>query len=429
MNKVYDIIAIIYMMIVELYVAKSLCRRKIIYKPLNFIILLFVMVFYYLNGIYNYNISKSLIFVFLYYINNFIFLRNSVSETLILTMFYYILGGAFELLFSIILFSKFTDITIFDSNHIVKLLYSVLIGLFLILIFKIPKTKKFLIKLYNNTKKVSDKTLLFSISLLFLAINIILINNAKNISSLNYAGNTIIFIVLFGFELVVLNQYIKVTVTEKNNEILLDFMIKYEKIIDDDKMNRHEMLNNLIILKNIRKENGDEFDKIINKLIEKYDNNKLKYINKIYKLPKGLKGVIYYKFYDMKESNINVNLIVNDECNEILKSYDTNLYFLVSKILGILLDNAKEASIKSDKKEVALDIYKENEDLVIEIINTIKDCVDIKLIIQKHYSSKGRSRGFGLYIVNKIIKKSKGKLNLTFQTNNNIFISKLTIKK
>jgi two-component system, LytTR family, sensor histidine kinase AgrC len=429
MSNVINLIAILYMLIIEIYVVKTISKKNIIYSLYNLLILIIIIFFYYINGKYNYSISKNIVYIFLYFIINYIFFKNTLYQTFILTIFYYIIGAFFEIFLSIILFSPYKDIIQFDSNYILKFLYTILVGLFLILVFKIPKLKKHIREFYYILENFNDKLILISMIIVLIAINMLNVNNARNISSINYFYSIILLIILVILEIILFKQYLKILLVEKNNEALLNFMIKYEKIIDNDKMNRHEMLNNLIILKSYRNEDINKFNETINMLIKKYDNNDLKYFNNVCDLPYGIKAVIYYKFYDMKDKGLNVNLLISKDSKKLLKSFDGDLYYLVSKILGILLDNASEASIKSNDKEISVDIYTENKMLIIEIANTTKNKVNLDLISKKHYSSKGKNRGLGLHIADIVIKKSNNKLDLEFNQINNTFIAKLSIKK
>ena len=50
-------------------------------------------------------------------------------------------------------------------------------------------------------------------------------------------------------------------------------MSKYEKIIDEERINRHEMLNNLLMLKSFKNKNSKKYDDTINEIIKLYEKN------------------------------------------------------------------------------------------------------------------------------------------------------------
>ena len=72
-------------------------------------------------------------------------------------------------------------------------------------------------------------------------------------------------------------------------------------------------------------------------------------------------------------------------------------------------------------------MYENKDNISIEIINTatIKE-IDLSRINEKNYSSKGKNRGYGLYLVNRMI-NSTNKLELEQKILNNTFVSILKI--
>ena len=66
--------------------------------------------------------------------------------------------------------------------------------------------------------------------------------------------------------------------------------------------------------------------------------------------------------------------------------------------------------------------------IIIIISNSFNGSIDIKKIKEKNYSSKGKNRGLGLYIVNNLIKNTTN-IYLNQYIENDIFNSKLEIKK
>ena len=96
-------------------------------------------------------------------------------------------------------------------------------------------------------------------------------------------------------------------------------------------------------------------------------------------------------------------------------------------MLGIYIDNAMEAAIKSKKKNVTLEIYESNNQLTFVISNTYEELVSINKMNFDGYTTKGEGHGRGLYYVNKLLAKSKN-LYSEQMFLNNYFIQKLFIK-
>ncbi len=109
--------------------------------------------------------------------------------------------------------------------------------------------------------------------------------------------------------------------------------------------------------------------------------------------------------------------------------------FLLTKILGILLDNAIDAARNSKEKEIYFEVnapmkVSSVHKSIISIENSYanKD-VDIDRIREKGYTSKStesNSHGLGLWEVNKILKKSKN-LNLYTSKDEKFFRQQLEI--
>ena len=92
------------------------------------------------------------------------------------------------------------------------------------------------------------------------------------------------------------------------------------------------------------------------------------------------------------------------------------------------MDNAIEASLNSDDKRIAMEIYKNKKNVEIMISNSYSNKIDKKKIGFISYSTKGKNRGHGLLLVNSIIKRNKIFENEKIITNE-LFIQKLIVKK
>lgn len=127
----------------------------------------------------------------------------------------------------------------------------------------------------------------------------------------------------------------------------------------------------------------------------------------------GIYNLITKKYHEAVSKNIKVNIsFLLDLSTLNMKIYE------FARILGILLDNAIEASSECNKKIINIifrDDTKNSRQLVI-IENTYKDKnIDTEKIFQKGISGKENHTGLGLWEVRKIVKKT---------TNVNLFTSK-----
>ena len=329
-----------------------------------------------------------------------------------------IIGGLFFYIF-------FNSVKAFDQNIFFKFLFSVLNMLFVLLISNFKIFNKIFLKLYNLMCIIFNFT--FSIILFLFILLLLMYNLIISSDTLSYISIFLIVIVLSIQTTITLFQIFKTKKATDKQQILLDFMKEYEMIIDKERIDRHEMVNNLLVLKSIRNKNSKQYNKTLDDILLTYQSNKTS--KGLYELPSGLKGLFYYKIYDMKNKNIEVFINVSNKILKDLDNLDSKTLTKVCKILGILLDNAKESACEAKEKLVVIDLYKEEGNIIIYIENTIdqtKD-IDVNKIKAKGFSTKGSNRGFGLYIVNKLLGDTN-KILLNQSVKGNKFISIMKIK-
>ena len=134
------------------------------------------------------------------------------------------------------------------------------------------------------------------------------------------------------------------------------------------------------------------------------------------------------KYHKSEELGIKMNFEVFLDLTTLnIKSYE------LSRILGILLDNAIEAASKCEEKEVNIIIRKDTKSnrqlFIIENTYSNKN-VDTERIFEKGYTSKAdednNNHGLGLFEVRKILKKNNN-LNLFTTKDNKLFKQQLEI--
>lgn len=135
-------------------------------------------------------------------------------------------------------------------------------------------------------------------------------------------------------------------------------------------------------------------------------------------------SLITSKYHKATSLGITVNLeIFLDLTTLNMKIYE------FTRILGILLDNAIEATLECENKEIIVCIKKDdskNRQLAI-VKNTYKDKnIDTEKIYEKGYSTKPNNTGLGLWKVRQIL-KSNNNLNLYTSKTNDYFSQQLEI--
>ena len=313
--------------------------------------------------------------------------------------------------------------------YIFKGVYTCLVSLLILKIFNIKIVLQLLKKIIGIFEEKINYFLFGILILSFLGFYIMSYYNSFNKTFNGYAFAFILVSIFFLMFALLIREFFKNKTKDEEQKQLLKIMSDYELILDKTRENRHEMVNNLLVLKGEKNKNSKKYNDILNGIIEQYDNKKMSSYSGLYKLPSGLKGIVYYKMASIKGNDVNFRTIISDKMYDEFNNLDTKIYYKVCKIMGILIDNAVEASINSKEKTLLIYIYEQcNGNIVISIENSYNTLLDIHDINKKGYSTKGKNRGLGLFIANRTIEEEK-LLRLRQYVFDTTFISELKIIK
>lgn len=346
------------------------------------------------------------------------------------TLLVYAILNVCDFLVSIILIllPQYTPIKIW-AMYILKGIYTSLVSLLILKIFNIKIVLELLKKLIGIFEEKINYFLFGILILSFLGFYIMSYYNAFNKTFNGYAFSFVlvsIFVLMFAL---LIREFFKNKTKDEEQKQLLKIMEDYELMLEKTKENRHEMVNNLLVLKGEKNKNTKKYNDLLNGIIEQYDNKKMSSYSGLYKLPSGLKGIVYYKMASIKGNDVNFRTIISDKMYDEFNNFETKIYYKVCKIMGILIDNAVEASINSKEKTLLIYIYEQcNGNIVISIENSYNALLNIHDINKRGYSTKGKNRGLGLFIANRTIEEEK-LLRLRQYVFESIFISELKIIK
>lgn len=400
-------------------------KEKFKYNFKNIVCVIITSTLFLINNSHNSTIIKVPIIILILLIFFKIVFNGRLRNIVIYTFTFYLALVFFDFMF-LFIFHWLNAIIAPDlsRNYLIMGGFTLLITFLTSLFCKLKFVRKFSNLIINLSKNNYVNVLVISLIILFIVI-------LSTKLSLEYGYEKFLFnlLLLSVFLFFIVFAFVKNHLAQKEKqekETLLEFISKYEKIIDENRINKHEMLNNLIILRSFEDKNTEEYNKVLDDLIVTYDNNSDACIKNISKLPTGLKGILYYKINDMRNKNINLNVNISKRVSSPLEKLPLDEYVILSRIIGIVMDNALEASIKSKEKFVMIEVFEQNDNVIIIIENSYNNKVDINDLKKKNFSTKGKSRGLGLYIANMLLKKSKH-IEMT-QHAEELFITKLTIK-
>lgn len=305
---------------------------------------------------------------------------------------------------------------------------NILFSIILIITFNINKIKEtlptFIEKMEN--KKVIKIIIMIIVALIVMSV---ILNTMSNHFSINDIFTTNFMLIIFFFSLIML------LIGERSNlEILsdeYDNLFKYVQIFEDwiekEQLTRHEYKNQLAILRNLTKEKKvkDKIDSIVDDFIN-IDNEM---ITQLKNIPNGgLKGLLYYKISIAKKNKINLTVDIDDKAGRDLSKITDEKQKSLTKLLGIYLDNAIEASVETKKKIVTIEIYQLKEEVKVVISNSFNNKNDISSRNKKGVSTKGSGRGNGLYFASELISKNKW-IKEKQEVIDDFYIQNLIIKK
>lgn len=416
----------------EILFAKIVLGKKIAVNKISLIVTFVVTIIIY-NIIYMYftGTFKTFMMFAIHFLEFKFLFKLNYLKAIFLTFIYIFWLVILDVL--LIVLANFEEINkiIYSDNFINSLilnLASCILILIIGFILKKPLRKIINAEISNNIKIVflSVATLLCVVSFLFTFADKFRIN-----------GNSLPYLISMCVLMIILFSLIKKMI--ENNKLvseydqLLEFMTTYENEIEKQRILRHETKNEFLAIKAklCDKQNIQEIVAYIDEILkDKIIVNQEKYAKFGYLPPNGIKGLCYFKMQEAEKLGINISINVSSKIRQ------SNVYNLniksqrdLGKLLGVFLDNAIEASVNSEKKQLGIEIYtnKENEFTMI-VSNTFDNEINKNKLGNEKFSTKGKERGHGLLLVKHIIGKNK-----IFETKteiiNDVYVQIITIKK
>ena len=280
----------------------------------------------------------------------------------------------------------------------------------------------------NKTSNLKENNLLWTYTNIMIIVYMVLIHY-YNISS--NTENIIIFSIFvlcfFLFMSYIIFSVLNKLYIEKNEKHYIE---RYNQIIE-------ESLNNMRTFKHDHKNivlaiggflNTNDIEGLKKYFYENIDNNQYIDDNILYGLNNiknsPVKGLIYAKILRAISKGINLNIHIEDSIdNFIIKDVD------ICRILGIVIDNAIEASIESNQKILTIVILSDESEISIIISNSFKDKPITYKIFEKGYSTKGENRGLGLSIVRELNEKKYPNMDISTKIEKNLFYMETILKK
>ena len=325
-----------------------------------------------------------------------------------------------------ITYEQFQSIPIYKLGYFI-LLYSLISSI--ILIIKIIKIKKLNLTILEdfdkNTKLIIFLNFIFGFFVLCLQlfVNIYYINNLPIIITFL---NFIALLSFFFISTYSLTRVTKLYKTQKQLENSEAYNKSLSILHDNIRCFKHDFDNIVATIGGyVKTDDMEGLKKYYYQLEDDCQrvNNIATLSPEIINNP-GVYAILSSKYHKADEKNIKINLEFFLDLNTLnMKIYE------FTRIFGILLDNAIEATSECEEKLINIKFRNEESKhrQIVVIENTFKDsALNIDDIFQKGVSGKENHTGLGLWEVRQILKKNNN-LNLHTQKSGNMFIQQLEI--
>lgn len=340
--------------------------------------------------------------------------NNKFSKVIMSIFLIYILCALYDTLFGLIYIGVFQLPTeIFNNSWSFILLANGLIAGSTILTLKIKHVSNFI---KNISDWYSQKNIInLIVNMIICVVSVwffINKNTSGTVPLLEYIGNFIVIATIIIFVTGFFKENSDKNQLKEKYDSLIDYAKTYEQEVIEKSKWQHEYENQLIIVKSKINEENDEAHKYIDKLLRnKPTDENTKWLTKLSKFPDiGIKGLLHYKICQMKDLDINVYVdVINDVAikknSKMSKILEDNLQD-ISRILGVYLDNAIQATQQAHKKYIICEFKTSNDNIVFQISNTYRGKLDLEKMGQEKFTTKGRGHGYGLSLTRDILEKN-----------------------
>ena len=375
------------------------------FKLRNFIIYLIIflplllIVYLYFTGITKLILNIILVIISLY-VSLF---KKDISNSVYYAVVYEMLAFISEVFISVIFVSVFKiNITSYEKFQFSLLIFSICNCLMVYVLSKIKFLNKNIQKL-NLIISKNHKDWIYIIIIIFL-MSLLMVFNKNNLEySKDYYINVVMVVfVVFSLIYVIYNKFQRQAMEDKYNESM-EYVLRYEKIINDQGKKNHEYNNQLMVIKGYINK-PEKLSEYLDEVIGEHKTGQNYTVKQLGFLPDGgVKGLLYHKLSKMEDNNIKYYLYVDQNLKDKdIENFDLKTYRDLTKLLGVFLDNDIDATLKSEEKEIEVELKDKDDYLLLTISNTYDKNIDINKVGKLGYTTKGVGHGFGLSIVKDI---------------------------
>mgnify|MGYP001623142814 CR=1 FL=1 len=316
-----------------------------------------------------------------------------------------------------------------QTTPIYRLIYMIILYFIAFIIVLVIKNRKLRI---NFSEELDSKSKYIIVSNILLGIVTIIIQSLLAfyyVDKLPLIFTFLSFISLllyFGLSIYSLTSMFKLVQTSKELQSAEEYNNTLRILHDNVRGFKHDFDNIITTIGGYIQTNDMEgLKKYYNQLEDDCERvNNLYILNPEVVKNNGIYNLLTTKYYeaDSKDIKVNISFLID------LSKLNMKIYEF-ARILGILIDNAIDASSECDEKIINLIFRDEpkNHRQIVIVENTYKDKnIDTEKIFEKGVSGKEHHTGLGLWEVRKILKKNSN-VNLFTTKSDKFFTQQLEI--
>lgn len=245
-----------------------------------------------------------------------------------------------------------------------------------------------------------------------------------NSNSQDFLRNLWFFLSIIGIIIIDIMSYFMFGIVQKQYKKELEYTVfkasydsEYKNIDDirnlylEAKKIRHDLKNYVTTTKDLL--NDEKYD-LAKKYLKQFEDEKIDMINQtVYTQNVIMDLIINRKFAICEEKGIATRCFITGTITDIS---DVD----ISILMGNLLDNAIEASVKSEEKTVGLEIYAQNNKIEILVMNSSVEGALHKNSVMTTTKTDDKNHGYGIMNINDVIKKYNGEIKYKSKFEKNV---------
>lgn len=397
----------------NLFEVDTTLKQKIFYMTSSA-----VLVTAMLNIFYNTMVTLRTIIIIAYLFVLAVLAAKDILKALAVYVSFIITMATAELIHTILVITilEYSLITCFLANAAATFAITII----LVCIKRFVKLRKIHFKRENLFLLLLTLTAVFIAAMLQLSFETIIVSG-ESIAENQVIGTFIeIMILMYIVAMIAAIGFVKGLREERKNKMITEQQKLLESMYNGTRIFRHNYKNTLITLQGYC--DSGEYDKLSERIMELSSNmndiyNTQQWLNVMKIEDPGIRNLLMRKIAEADQAEVNITIKILGEKYPHFESMD------MINVMGVLLDNAVEAAIKSAKKELEIMLVNNDELDFLSIVNSFKDMPDINKMFDAGYSSK-KDGGMGLYYVNKVLNK-RDDLEVSFDCDDMYFKVKI----